>query len=233
MSFQALKEAVCHANKQIVDVGLVTLTWGNVSAADRDQDAMAIKPSGVPYNRLTPDDIVIVSITSGEVIEGTLSPSSDTPTHLVLYRVFPGTGAIVHTHSKYATSWAQAALEIPCLGTTHADHFRGPIPVTRSLRNDEIEEDYEENTGLIIFERFRDAEINPNDIPAVLVNSHGPFVWGKSLDGAIENAITLEYIAESAFLSIALNADAIPISKMLLKKHFERKNGSDAYYGQK
>ncbi|HNT33810.1 MAG TPA: L-ribulose-5-phosphate 4-epimerase AraD [bacterium] len=216
----------------MVHAGLVTLTWGNVSGADRDQGVMAIKPSGVPYDRLQPEDIVVLSIKSGEVLEGSLSPSSDTPTHLVLYRVFPGIGAVVHTHSKYATGWAQAGLEIPCLGTTHADHFRGSVPVTRPLRNDEVENDYEKNTGMVIFERFRDSEINPNEIPAVLVNAHGPFVWGKSLDSAIENAITLEYVAECALLSTALNPNAIPISKVLLKKHFGRKNGKDAYYGQ-
>ena len=231
MRYDRLKAEVRDANLAIVEHGLVDLTWGNVSAAD--EDVMAIKPSGVSYDTLQPNDIVVLSIDTGQVIEGRLRPSSDTPTHLHLYRSFSGIGAVVHTHSRHAVCWAQAEREIACMGTTHADHFYGTIPVTRRLRHDEIADDYERNTGVVIAECFIEAGLNPAEIPAVLVAGHGPFAWGPDAKAAVENAVVLEAVAHMALQTLLLNPEAGSIQGELLDKHFLRKHGSAAYYGQK
>lgn len=232
MAFEKLKEEVRQANLDIVEHGLVELTWGNVSAADAEAGVMAIKPSGISYKMLSADDIVVLSIDDGKVLEGDLRPSSDTPTHLHLYREFRDIGAIVHTHSRHAVSWAQAEREIDCFGTTHADHFRGTIPVTRRLQAREIQRDYERNTGVVIVKRFRETGIDPQEMPAVLVACHGPFVWGKNTKAAVENAIVLESIAYMALQTLVLKPGANSIDEELLKKHFLRKHGAEAYYGQ-
>lgn len=236
MSLSALKQTVYEVNMAIVRSGLVVLTWGNASGVDRTADGghgvMAIKPSGVDYEKLRPDDIVIVSLASGQVVEGTKRPSSDTRTHLELYRAFPNIGGIVHTHSLHATAFSQARREIPCLGTTHADHFYGTIPVTRDLTAAEIDGDYELETGKVIIERFLSGKIDPNDMPAILVASHAPFVWGQTPQKALENAIALEYIARMQIASWQLNSDTKGVSQVLLDKHFKRKHGAGAYYGQ-
>jgi L-ribulose-5-phosphate 4-epimerase len=226
-----LKRQVFEANLRIVKEGLVLLNWGNVSAVDRDRNLLVIKPSGMAYDTMTAGAMVPVSLADGKALEGGLRPSSDTPTHRELYRAFPAIRAIVHTHSLYATAWAQAGREIPALGTTHADCFDGPIPVTRSMRESEIRSDYERNTGKVIVERFR--KVDPMRVPAVLVRGHGPFVWGASIEEAIEHAIVLEQVAQMASASLALNPSARPIGKSLLDKHFSRKHGPAAYYGQK
>lgn len=231
MSFDRLREEVCRVNKAIVEAGLVVLTWGNASAVDRARGVVAIKPSGVDYERLTPEDIVILSLENGEVIEGDLNPSSDTPTHLVLYRSFPEVGAIVHTHSTYATSWAQSGRELPCLGTTHADHFYGPVPATRLLDDTELES-YERTTGEVIAECFRTRGLDPADVPAVLLPHHGPFTWGPDAEHALQNAVALEQVAKMAMLTYAINPEAPVIPTNLLNKHFRRKHGAGAYYGQ-
>ena len=232
MAFDELKKRVYEANLALVEAGLVVLTWGNASGADREAGVMAIKPSGVPYDKLGAKDIVVLSLASGEVVEGSARPSSDTPTHLHLYRAFDGIGGIVHTHSTYGTSFAQACRPIPCLGTTHADNFYGEIPVTRTMTPAEIETDYELNTGQVIVERFRSAGIDPLEIPGVLVASHAPFTWGTTPEKAVENAIVLEFTAQMAANSFALNPSVEAISKTLLDKHFLRKHGRHAYYGQ-
>lgn len=232
MSYTALKTEVCRINQQIVRAGLVVLTFGNASAADRAAGVMAIKPSGVDYDALTPDDIVVLSLKDGRVLEGDKRPSSDTPTHLHLYQNFPNIGGIVHTHSIQATAWAQAGREIPCLGTTHADHCHGPVPVTRRLTTKEIRDDYELNTGKLIVERFAKGRLNPDHVPMVLVAGHAPFVWGASAAKALENAIALEAMAALAAHTLALNPAARPIPPALLDKHFLRKHGDKAYYGQ-
>jgi L-ribulose-5-phosphate 4-epimerase len=232
MGYEALKEAAWRANLDIVEAGLVLLTWGNASAVDRAAGVLAIKPSGIGYSELQPSEMVVLSLESGEVVEGQLRPSSDTPTHLHLYRAFAGIGAIVHTHSSHATSWAQAELDLPCFGTTHADHFFGAIPVTRRLREEEIREAYEHNTGVVIEECFRDRELVPTDIPAVLVAGHAPFAWGTNAGKAVENAIVLEEVARMAIHTRILNPEAGPIDRALLDKHFLRKHGAGAYYGQ-
>jgi L-ribulose-5-phosphate 4-epimerase len=226
-----LKRQVFEANLRILKEGLVLLNWGNVSAVDRDRNLLVIKPSGMAYDAMTAGAMVPVSLADGKALEGELRPSSDTPTHRELYRAFPAIRAIVHTHSHYATAWAQAGREIPALGTTHADCFDGPIPVTRSMREGEIRADYERNTGKVIVERFR--KVDPMRVPAVLVRGHGPFVWGASIEEAIEHAIVLERVALMASVSLALNPSARPIGKSLLDKHFSRKHGPAAYYGQK
>jgi L-ribulose-5-phosphate 4-epimerase len=226
MSFTALKERVCRINKEIVRAGLVQLTFGNASGADAG--VMAIKPSGVDYDALVPDNIVVLDIATGKILEGTKRPSSDTPTHLHLYQKFPCIGGIVHTHSIHATSWAQAGRAIPCLGTTHADHFYGAVPVTRLLTRKEIAKDYELNTGKVIVETCQ----HPNEIPAVLVAGHAPFAWGTTPEKALENAIALEVVAQMARQSRQLNPRVKPISQALLDKHFLRKHGAAAYYGQ-
>jgi L-ribulose-5-phosphate 4-epimerase len=209
---------------------LVTFTWGNVSGIDREAGVVAIKPSGAAYNELTPEKMVVLDL-DGKVMEGKLRPSSDTPTHLELYRSFENIGGICHTHSPNATMWAQALKEIPCLGTTHADHFYGDIPVTDELTKEEIENDYELNTGKVIVRRFE--SINPMQVPAVLVANHGPFTWGADAEKAVENAVVLEQIAATAMGTIRINEMQGPISQVLLDKHYLRKHGKDAYYGQK
>ena len=226
-----LRERVFEANRSIVEAGLVVLTFGNASAVDRDAGVMAIKPSGVPYTELGPDSMVIVDLESGETREGG-RPSSDTPTHLVLYRAFEQIGGIVHTHSPCATAWAQARREIPCFGTTHADHFRGPVPVTRELSGDEISGDYERCTGEVIVETLAKLEAQPLEMPAALVASHGPFAWGASAEEAVENAIALEVVAESSLRTELLAPGTGEIQPELLERHFLRKHGPGAYYGQ-
>jgi L-ribulose-5-phosphate 4-epimerase len=232
MNYTALKSEVCRINQQIVRAGLVVLTFGNASAVDRAAGVMAIKPSGVDYDALTPDDIVVLSLKDGRVVEGNKRFSSDTPTHLHLYQNFPNIGGIVHTHSIQATAWAQAGREIPCLGTTHADHCYGPVPVTRMLTAKEIQGDYELNTGKIIVERFTKGRLNPDHVPMVLVAGHAPFVWGATAAKALENAVALEAMAAMALHTLALKPTARPIPPALLDKHFLRKHGAKAYYGQ-
>ena len=232
MAYASLKEAVWQANRDIVDAGLVVLTWGNASGIDRDAGVVAIKPSGVEYDRLRPEDIVVVSLATGEPVEGDLRPSSDTPTHVYLYRRFAAVGGIVHTHSPQAVAWAQAERDLPCLGTTHADHFYGAVPVTRRLRQAEIREEYEHNTGVVIAERFEEAALDPMEIPAVLVAGHGPFTWGPSPHAAVTNAVVLESVAGMAIETYRLNPDAKVIDQALLDMHFFRKHGPGAYYGQ-
>ena len=236
MAYDALKQAVWQANVDVVRAGLVVLTWGNASAADRDADGgagvVAIKPSGVGYDALTPEDVVVLSLATGDVVEGRLRPSSDTPTHLHLYRAFPGVGAVVHTHSRHAVSWAQAERDLPCLGTTHADHFHGPVPCTRPLRDDEVAGAYEHNTGAVITETFRGRGVDPDRVPGVLVAGHGPFAWGPTAAKAVENAVVLEAAAEMALHTVRLNPRAAGISGALLDRHFLRKHGAGAYYGQ-
>ncbi|TFG64999.1 MAG: L-ribulose-5-phosphate 4-epimerase AraD [Spirochaetales bacterium] len=233
MSYTSLKEEVFEANIRLVKSGLVILTFGNASGADRSAGVLAIKPSGVKYEEMTPNDMVIVAIEDGKVVEGKLRPSSDTPTHCVLYRSFAGVGGIVHTHSTHATAWAQACEEIPAFGTTHADHFFGPVPVTRQLTADEIEEDYEGHTGRVIADRFIRFGLNPAETPGVLVAHHGPFTWGKNAEYACVNAIALEAVACSAILTLGINPLARETSPAQLAKHYLRKHGPGAYYGQK
>ena len=232
MKYQALKERVHRANLALVEAGLVVLTWGNASGADREAGVMAIKPSGVPYNRLGVDDVVVLSIETGDVMEGSARPSSDTPTHLHLYREFPTIAGVVHTHSICGTCFAQASREIPCSGTTQADHFYGPVPVTRAMTDAEIKQDYELNTGRVIVERFKKHGIDPEQVPGVLVASHAPFAWGSTMEKAVENAIVLEFCADMALKALALSPELPKISQTLLDKHFLRKHGPKAYYGQ-
>ena len=227
----ALKQAVFEANLALVRHGLVTLTWGNVSGIDRARGHVAIKPSGVAYDAMKPEDIVIVSLENGAVVEGALRPSSDLPTHLALYRAFPSIGGVVHTHSTYATAFAQAGRPIPCHGTTHADHFHGDVPCTRLLTPDEVAGDYEGNTGVVIIERFRD--LDPEAFPGALVPGHGPFTWGKTPAKAVENGVALEAFAQMALLTEILAPGAAPLPDYILDKHFHRKHGPAAYYGQK
>jgi L-ribulose-5-phosphate 4-epimerase len=230
--FEELRARVVAANLALVDASLVVLTFGNASSADREAGVMAIKPSGVAYDSLRPDDVPVVDLASGAVVSGKQRPSSDTPTHLALYRAFAEVGGVVHTHSPFATAWAQAQRELLCLGTTHADHFHGPVPVTRQLTAAEIEGDYEERTGAVIVETFTTLGLRPLDVPAALVASHGPFVWGANVEGAVENAVALEAVAASAYRSVVLAAGLAGIPAELLEKHFARKHGSGAYYGQ-
>ena len=226
-----LREQVFQGNRELVRAGLVVLTFGNVSGVDRSENVLAIKPSGVPYEELRPEAIVVVDLETGEVVAGR-RPSSDTPTHAVLYRHFEALGGIAHTHSRFATAWAQAGRELPCFGTTHADHFRGPVPVTRALAADEIHGDYEERTGDVIVETFEGRELDPLETPAVLVASHGPFAWGVDVGQAVENATALETVAELALYTLVLKAEASALDDDLLERHFSRKHGPDAYYGQ-
>jgi L-ribulose-5-phosphate 4-epimerase len=228
---EELKKQVCHANLQLVAEGLVIHTWGNVSGIDRAGGRMVIKPSGVPYAVMKPAHMVVVSLESGKVLEGAANPSSDTPTHLVLYRAFKEIGGIVHTHSLFGTVWAQARREIPALGTTHADYFNGPIPCTRLMRPAEIKRDYEANTGRVIVERF--AKLNPLECPGVLVASHAPFAWGKSVKDAVHNAVVLEQVARMASETLHVNPRVKPMQSVLLEKHYSRKHGPGAYYGQR
>ena len=227
--FQELRELVCAANLDLVGRGLVICTWGNVSAIDRDAGVVAIKPSGIRYDQLTPAEIVLVDVADHQVV-GNLRPSSDLPTHLVLYAAFPEAGGIAHTHSSCATAFAQASRPVPCLGTTHADHFFGSVPVTRKLRADETSRNYESNTGRVIVEAFRG--LDPAAIPAVLVADHGPFTWGKSAAEAVVNSAVLEAVARMARDTLLLAPDSEPVAAHLLARHFRRKHGPSAYYGQ-
>jgi L-ribulose-5-phosphate 4-epimerase len=224
-----LKAAVCEANLALVAKGLVVETFGNVSGIDRATGNVVIKPSGVAYDAMRPAQMVVVSLATGKVVEGDLKPSSDTPTHLVLYRAFASIAGIVHTHSLYATAWAQARREVPALGTTHADYFHGPVPVTRAMTPREIKSDYEANTGKVIVERLGKCK----ELPAgVLVASHGPFAWGTTVAKAVENAFALEYCARLASETLCINPHVKPMPVALLDKHFLRKHGATAYYGQ-
>jgi len=232
VDFDELRRQVQRVNAALGASDLVLLAFGNASAVDREAGVMAIKPSGADYATLRPDDITVVELASGDVVAGSRRPSSDTPTHLALYRAFPAIAAIVHTHSSYATSWAQAEREIPCLGTTHADHFGGSVPVTRRLREEEIATDYEAHTGDVIVERYRVGGLDPMLLPAVLVARHGPFVWGESLQAAFANALALEEVARMALHTEWLRPTPDPIDTRLLRRHFERKHGPAAYYGQ-
>ncbi len=227
---ERLKGEVCRANLDLVKAGLVVETWGNASAVDRRRGLVVIKPSGVSYEGLTHRHMVVVSLQDGKVVEGRFKPSSDTPTHLVLYRAFKSIGAIVHTHSLYATAWAQAKRDLPAYGTTQADYCYGSAPCTRLLTTAEIRSDYEANTGFVIVERFR--KLDPLHHPAVLVASHGPFTWGKDVTDAVRNAIVLEFLARLASETLRLNPKLKPMQPALLDKHFRRKHGPNAYYGQ-
>ena len=227
-----LRKRVFEANRDIVRAGLVVLTFGNASGVDRSAGVMAIKPSGVPYDQLDPEQMVLVDIESGETVEERYRPSSDTATHLALYRRFATIGGVVHTHSPYATAWAQARREIPCFGTTHADHFHGPVPVTRPLAGEEIHGDYEACTGDVIVETLERLELDPLEMPAALVASHGPFTWGADVGQAVENAVALEAVAAMALHTVMLEAEADRIEDDLLQRHYLRKHGSTAYYGQ-
>jgi L-ribulose-5-phosphate 4-epimerase len=229
MSLQSLREEVLDANLELVRRGLVVFTFGNASGYDRASGKVVIKPSGVPYEQLTPESLVVTDL-DGKILEGSLRPSSDLPTHLALYHAFPGVHGVVHTHSRYATSWAQAGVEIPCLGTTHADYFRGPIPITPTMEASDIRSAYEWNTGQAIVGRL--AGIDPLLTPAVLVAGHAPFCWGASVTDAAHTAVVVEEIAHMAYLTVTIRADAESLSDALRDKHFLRKHGSDAYYGQ-
>ena len=231
-ALDALRVEVAQANAAIDRAGLVTLSFGNVSGVDRDAGVLVIKPSGAPYATLRPDDLVVVSLADGHVVEGDQRPSVDTPTHRVLYAAFPDLGGVVHTHSPYASAWAQAGRPIPCFGTTHADFFRGEVPVTRALRPEELGEAYEEDTGRVIVETLELAARSAIEAPAVLVASHGPFVWGRSATAAVEAAIALEAIAAMALRTLAIEASTSEIGGELLARHFDRKHGAGAYYGQ-
>ncbi|MCR4824967.1 MAG: L-ribulose-5-phosphate 4-epimerase [Bacteroidales bacterium] len=238
---EELKAKVCKANLDLVKHGLVIFTWGNVSAIDRASGLVVIKPSGVSYDDMKAEDMVVVNL-DGKVVEGSLNPSSDTPTHLVLYKAFPNIGGVVHTHSTYATAWAQAGMDIPNIGTTHADYFHDDIPCTRNMKKAEVFGEYEKETGNVIVERFR--KMNPDDTPGVLVRNHGPFTWGKDADNAVHNAVVLEEVAKMASISVDINtagklsgiyiSDFVPrMNKLLVEKHYSRKHGPNAYYGQK
>lgn len=228
MKIEQLKQEVCYANLDLVTHGLVLFTWGNVSGIDRDTGLVAIKPSGVTYDEMKAGDMVVLDL-EGNIVEGHLKPSSDTPTHLELYRNFPHIGGIVHTHSEWATSWAQAGRPIPVFGTTHADYFHGEIPCTRALTEEEINRGYEQETGKLIVTTFSD--IDPDAIPSVLVKGHGPFSWGRSTEQAVHNAAVLEYVSKMAFRNIVLGQEQ-SIAQHLLDKHYLRKHGKDASYGQ-
>ncbi|GAA0356722.1 L-ribulose-5-phosphate 4-epimerase [Alkalibacterium iburiense] len=227
-----LKEQVYQANMALPDYGLVVFTWGNVSGIDREKELIVIKPSGVDYKDLTPDKMVVVDF-DGKIVEGDLKPSSDTATHIELYKHFKDIKGVVHTHSPWAVSFAQAGIDIPAAGTTHADYFYGDIPVTRPMKKDEIETEYEKQTGTVIIETFEERQINPNDMPGVLVNDHGPFTWGSSPDNAVHNSVVLEQVAEMTYHGMQLNREGVRMDQHLLDKHFLRKHGKDAYYGQK
>lgn len=226
---EQLKQEVLEANLSLPKYQLVTFTWGNVSAIDREQNLIVIKPSGVSYEEMKKEDMVVLDL-DGNIVDGALKPSSDTATHIELYKAFPEIGAIVHTHSPWATSWAQAGKRLTALGTTHADYFRGAVPVTRPMYKDEIETEYEKNTGKVIIETFQD--IDPLEIPSVLVHSHAPFNWGKDAKTAVHNAVVLEECAKMAFQALLLNRNLQEMDSFLLQKHFDRKHGKNAYYGQ-
>ena len=233
LSLEELKLAVYQANMALVQAGLVVLTWGNASGVDRERGVMAIKPSGVAYGTLSPQDIVLVSLEDGEPLPGErLRPSSDTPTHVCLYQRFTEIGGIAHTHSRYATAWAQAGREIPCYGTTHADTFHGVVPLCRALTPEEIAQAYEWNTGLVVVDHFHGAHLHPLHVPGVLLPYHAPFAWGESPEKAVENAIILEEVASLAWHTEMLNPHAGVAPQAIVDKHFQRKHGKDAYYGQ-
>jgi L-ribulose-5-phosphate 4-epimerase len=226
---EELREQVCRANRALAGLGLVKLTFGNASGIDRERRHVVIKPSGVRYGELQPQHMVVVDM-SGAVVEGEMRPSTDTPTHLLLYQHFESIGGITHVHSKFATMFAQARSEIPCLGTTHADHFHGAVPVTRPLTEAEVAQGYEANTARVIVERFE--RLDPSTMPGVLVAGHGPFTWGVDADASVENALALEIVAELAFGTRVIDASQSGLEPHVLDKHFERKHGKDAYYGQ-
>lgn len=226
---EELKEKVCRANLDLVRHGLVIFTWGNVSAIDRQSGLVVIKPSGVSYDNMKPSDMVVVDL-DGKVVEGELNPSSDTPTHLVLYKAFPEIGGVVHTHSTYATAWAQAGIDLPNIGTTHADYFHDAVPCTADMSRPQVEGEYELETGNVIVERFKG--LNPVHTPGVLVKNHGPFTWGKDAFEAVHNAVVLEQVAKMAFISFSVNP-SLTMNPLLVEKHFSRKHGPNAYYGQK
>ena len=228
---EELKERVYKANMKLPKYGLVTFTWGNASEIDREKGIFAIKPSGVDYDKLTPDDIVLMDL-EGNKVEGRLNPSSDTPTHLEIYRAFKSVGGVVHTHSSYATSWAQSGRNIPCYGTTHADYFYGDIPCLRCLTKEEIDKGYEKNTGLLITGEFERMGLDPEAVPGTLCKNHGPFTWGKDADDAVHNAAVLEEVAKMAYRCELINPDVKPAPQELQDKHYFRKHGADAYYGQ-
>jgi L-ribulose-5-phosphate 4-epimerase len=230
---EKLKIEVCKANLDLVRKGLVIETWGNASGVDRERGMMVIKPSGVPYDGMKPQHMVCVALKTGLVVEGNLKPSSDTDTHLVLYRAFPEIGGVVHTHSLFATAWAQAQRGLPSYGTTQADYWYGDVPCTRLLKPDEIKKDYEANTGEVIVETFKTLKFDPMQHPAVLVASHGPFTWGRDVADAVHNAGVLEFIAQLASETLKINPKLKPMQSVLLDKHFLRKHGKNAYYGQK
>jgi L-ribulose-5-phosphate 4-epimerase len=226
---EKLKKDVFDANLELVNRGLVVYTWGNVSGIDREQGLVVIKPSGVPYEKMTADDMVVLDL-DGKLLTNKLKPSSDTPTHLYLYRKFPEIGGVVHTHSEWATSWAQAGMSIPPFGTTHADYFYGPVPCSRKLTEQEVNGKYEEETGKVIVETFKG--LDPNAVPAILVSGHGPFTWGTSASNAVHNAVVLEEVAKMAHHTLSLKS-VKALDQYLLNKHYYRKHGPGAYYGQK
>lgn len=227
---EELKQKVFQANLDLVKHGLVIFTWGNVSGIDREKGLVVIKPSGVDYDTMTVNDMVVVDLNTGAVVEGTLRPSSDTPTHLALYRAFPDIAGVVHTHSTYATAWAQAGRDIPNIGTTHADYFHQAIPCTADMSETEVKGQYELETGNVIIKRFEG--LNPNHTPGVLVKNHGPFAWGTSPADAVHNAVVMEQVAKMAYIAFTLNRD-LTMNPLLIEKHFSRKHGPNAYYGQK
>ena len=229
---EALKQAVWAANMELPQRGLVTYTWGNVSGIDREKGLVVIKPSGVDYEQLTPEKLVVLDL-DGNIVEGDLNPSSDTKTHLELYKAFPALGGVVHTHSPYAVAWAQAGQDIPCYGTTHADYFYGAVPCARHLTPAELDEDYEKNTGVAIVETFRERGLDPVAMPGVICRSHGPFTWGKDAAQAVYHAAVLEEVARMALLTRQLDPSAMPAPRYYLDKHYRRKHGPNAYYGQK
>ncbi len=229
---EELKVSVYKANMELPRYGLVTFTWGNVSAIDRESGLLVIKPSGVEYDRLTPEDMVVVDL-NGKKVEGHFNPSSDTATHVELYKAFPQIGGIVHTHSSYATSWAQAGRSIPCYGTTHADYIYGEVPCVRCLNAEEIADGYEENTGHLIVNEFKRMGKDPVAVPAVLCKNHGPFTWGKDAAEAVHNAVVLEEVAKMAYRAESINREILPAPQELQDKHYFRKHGANAYYGQR
>lgn len=228
---EKLKDEIYEANMLLPKYGLVTFTWGNVSGLDKERGLFVIKPSGVDYEKMKPSDMVVMDL-NGNKVEGDLNPSSDTPTHLELYKAFPGIGGIVHTHSSWATSWAQAGRDIPCYGTTHADYIYGNVPCVRNLTKEEIDSAYEKNTGLLIAEHFKSNNIDFNAVPAVLCKNHGPFTWGKDGHEAVNNAVVLEEVAKMAARCEMINKDVLPAPQELQDKHYYRKHGAGAYYGQ-
>ena len=229
---EKLREEVYKANMELPEKGLVVYTWGNVSAVDREQGLVVIKPSGVEYDDLSPSNLVIVDMNCN-IVEGGLNPSSDTKTHVELYKAFPSIGGIVHTHSSHAVGWAQAGRDIPCYGTTHADYFYGAVPCTRNLTSEEVNSDYELNTGKVIAETFNERKLDPVAVPGVICKSHGPFTWGKNAAQAVYHAVVLEELAKMALYTVSIDPNASPAPDYVLDKHYLRKHGANAYYGQK